>query len=129
MPRRPALAVPIVRYTIIAFRATGAREGIAKEVGRILSGLEQLLGSPQGTLTDAPIEIDDRFVGDGYGVPTAASTEAIELCARREVLFLDPTYTAKAMAGLFAKVRGNELGEGTTLFWHTGGQVALFAEC
>ena len=28
--------------------------------------------------------------------------EAIELCARTEALFLDPTYTAKAMAGLIA---------------------------
>ncbi len=118
-----------LRTRVIGISADDPSAAIAKEVGRILSGLEQLLGSPQGTLTDAPIEIDDRFVGDGYGVPTAASTEAIELCARREVLFLDPTYTAKAMAGLFAKVRGNELGEGTTLFWHTGGQVALFAEC
>ena len=80
-----------------------------------------------GTLTDAPIEIDDRFVGGGYGVPTPQSTEAIELCARREALFLDPTYTAKAMAGLIAKARAGELGSGTTLFWHTGGQVGLFA--
>jgi 1-aminocyclopropane-1-carboxylate deaminase/D-cysteine desulfhydrase-like pyridoxal-dependent ACC family enzyme len=48
----------------------------------------------------APLEIDDRFVGDGYGIPTPQSIEAIELSARREALFLDPTYTAKAMAGL-----------------------------
>ena len=48
----------------------------------------------------AEVEIDDRFVGDGYGVPTPQSREAIELLARTEALFLDPTYTAKAMAGL-----------------------------
>ena len=49
-----------------------------------------------------PIEVDDRFVGDGYGIPTDASREAIELAARTEAIFLDPTYTAKAMAGLIA---------------------------
>ena len=48
------------------------------------------------------IEVDDRFVGDGYGMPTDASREAIELAARTEAIFLDPTYTAKAMAGLIA---------------------------
>ena len=41
----------------------------------------------------------------GYGVPTPESREAIELAARTEALFLDPTYTAKAMAGLIARVR------------------------
>ena len=100
---------------------------LAREVGRILSGLEELLGTPRGTLAGAPIEIEDGFVGGGYGIPTPQSTEAIELCARREALFLDPTYTAKAMAGLIAKARAGELGPGTTLFWHTGGQVGLFA--
>ena len=56
------------------------------------------------------------------------SREAIELCARTEALFLDPTYTSKAMAGLIAGVRSGEFKDaGSVLFWHTGGQVGLFA--
>jgi 1-aminocyclopropane-1-carboxylate deaminase/D-cysteine desulfhydrase-like pyridoxal-dependent ACC family enzyme len=78
--------------------------------------------------TSTAIEVDDRFVGDGYGIPTDASREAIELTARAEALFLDPTYTAKAMAGLIAGVRSRQFVAGqTVLFWHTGGQVGLFA--
>jgi len=74
------------------------------------------------------IEVDDRFVGDGYGVPTDPSREAITLTARTEAIFLDPTYTAKAMAALVAYVRQQKFVAGqTVLFWHTGGQVALFA--
>jgi L-cysteate sulfo-lyase len=77
---------------------------------------------------DSPYYIDDRFVGDGYGIPTDASREAIELAARTEAVFLDPTYTAKAMAGLIAYVRQQRFDAGqTVLFWHTGGQVGLFA--
>jgi len=54
--------------------------------------------------------------------------QAIELLARTEALFLDPTYTAKAMAGLIARVRAGEFRDDqTVLFWHTGGQVGLFA--
>ena len=72
-------------------------------------------------------KVDDRFVGDGYGIPTDDSREAIELAARTEAIFLDPTYTAKAMAGLIAYVRQPRFVEGqTVLFWHTGGQVGLF---
>lgn len=112
---------------VIGISADDPSDVIAGEVRRNLGGLEELLGVPAGTLTAAPIEIDDTFVGGGYGVPTAESSEAIEMCARREALFLDPTYTAKAMAGLIAKVRRGDLTEGTVMFWHTGGQVGLFA--
>ena len=74
------------------------------------------------------VDVDDSFVGGGYGVPTEASTGAIELLARTEALFLDPTYTAKAMAALIAYVRAGAFKPTETLlFWHTGGQVGLFA--
>lgn len=110
---------------VIGVSADDPSSVIAGEVRRILHDLGDLLGAPSG-FADVAIEIDDTHVGGGYGVATPASTEAIELCARREALFLDPTYTAKAMAGLMARARAGAL-KGTTLFWHTGGQVALFA--
>jgi L-cysteate sulfo-lyase len=112
---------------VVGISADDPSAAIATEIGRILGGLEDLLGTQPGTLTGAPIEIDAGFVGEGYGIPTPQSTEAIELCARREALFLDPTYTAKAMAGLIARARAGALETGTTVFWHTGGQVGLFA--
>jgi 1-aminocyclopropane-1-carboxylate deaminase/D-cysteine desulfhydrase-like pyridoxal-dependent ACC family enzyme len=110
---------------VIGVSADDASSAIAGTIRRILDGLEQLLEAP-GVFADARIEVDDRFVGDGYGIPTPASTDAIGLAARTEALFLDPTYTAKAMAGLIARARSREL-TGTILFWHTGGQVGLFA--
>jgi 1-aminocyclopropane-1-carboxylate deaminase/D-cysteine desulfhydrase-like pyridoxal-dependent ACC family enzyme len=50
------------------------------------------------------------------------------LAARTEALFVDNTYTAKALGALIAYVRKGRLSpEQSVLFWHTGGQVALFA--
>jgi 1-aminocyclopropane-1-carboxylate deaminase/D-cysteine desulfhydrase-like pyridoxal-dependent ACC family enzyme len=67
-------------------------------------------------------------VGDGYGIPTPASHEAVQLLASRDGVFLDPTYTAKAMAGLIDYLRtGRFRDEETVLFWHTGGLPGLFA--
>jgi 1-aminocyclopropane-1-carboxylate deaminase/D-cysteine desulfhydrase-like pyridoxal-dependent ACC family enzyme len=112
---------------IVGISADDPSGVIAGEIRRILAELERLLGLDDGRLSGAAIEVDDTFVGGGYGVPTSESTSAIELCARTEALFLDPTYTGKAMAGLIARARGGRLSGGITLFWHTGGQVGLFA--
>jgi 1-aminocyclopropane-1-carboxylate deaminase/D-cysteine desulfhydrase-like pyridoxal-dependent ACC family enzyme len=116
-----------VKTRVIGVSADEPSATLSAEVRRIMSGLPPLLGVSE-TFHDTVIEVEDGFVGDGYGIPTAASREAIELTARAEALFLDPTYTAKAMAALLAYVRQGRLrGAGTVVFWHTGGQVGLFA--
>jgi L-cysteate sulfo-lyase len=112
---------------VVGISADDASAVIEEEVRRILRDLESLLAIPPGSLSTAPIDVDDSFVGDGYGLPTHASTEAQVLTARNEGFFVDHTYTAKAMAGLIARVRARDIGRGTALFWHTGGQVGLFA--
>jgi L-cysteate sulfo-lyase len=112
---------------VVGISADDASAVIEEEVRRILRDLESLLAIPPGSLSTAPIDVDDTFVGDGYGIPTDASTEAQVLTARNEGFFVDHTYTAKAMAGLIAGVRGRGIDRGTALFWHTGGQVGLFA--
>jgi 1-aminocyclopropane-1-carboxylate deaminase/D-cysteine desulfhydrase-like pyridoxal-dependent ACC family enzyme len=101
---------------------------LSAEVAGILSGLRRLLGLDFGSSASLEVEVDDGFVGEGYGIPTPASRDALELAARTEGLLLDPTYTAKAMAALIVYVRSGRLREGqTVVFWHTGGQVGLFA--
>ena len=95
----------------------------------LLDGMAARLGARPATLgADRDVEIDDCHVGAGYGIPTPASTEAAELVARTEGIVLDPVYTAKAMAGLIARVRGGDFTSGSTvLFWHTGGLPGFFA--
>jgi 1-aminocyclopropane-1-carboxylate deaminase/D-cysteine desulfhydrase-like pyridoxal-dependent ACC family enzyme len=69
----------------------------------------------------------DRF-GTGYGDPTDACREALDLAARLEGLVLDPVYSGKAMAGLIAARRDGRIGADTrVVFLHTGGMPALFA--
>ncbi|HVQ41315.1 MAG TPA: D-cysteine desulfhydrase family protein [Vicinamibacterales bacterium] len=114
---------------IIGVSADEPADTLRTLVRELIEGMASMLGAKQATIgLDRDIEVDDSQVGDGYGVPTASSTEALELVARREGILLDPVYTAKAMAGLVARVRQGEFNEGQTiLFWHTGGQVGYFA--
>ena len=113
---------------IVGVSADESAPALQTGIGAIVGGIAELLPMDHAELSrGAAIEVDDRFVGDGYGIPTIESREAIDLLARTEAIFLDPTYTAKAMAGLIAYVRQEKLVEGqTVLFWHTGGQVGLF---
>jgi len=71
--------------------------------------------------------LDLRFdyVGEGYGVASAAGEAATLRMARREGIVLDPVYSAKAFAGLLDLVDRREL-TGRGVFWHTGGFPAVF---
>jgi len=114
---------------VIGVSADDSSSSLEAQVTAIVTGIGNLLHlDPAALAAGTAIEVDDRFVGGGYGVPSDQSREAIELTARSEAIFLDPTYTSKAMAALIAYVRQRQLEEGqTVVFWHTGGQVGLFA--
>jgi 1-aminocyclopropane-1-carboxylate deaminase/D-cysteine desulfhydrase-like pyridoxal-dependent ACC family enzyme len=117
-----------LRTRVLGISADDSSASLEMVIRTLLSGLASLLGLGADRFTGAAVDVDDAFVGEGYGVPTDASREALLLSARSEGLFLDPTYTAKAMAGLIARVRAGAFQEAdTVLFWHTGGQVGLFA--
>jgi 1-aminocyclopropane-1-carboxylate deaminase/D-cysteine desulfhydrase-like pyridoxal-dependent ACC family enzyme len=115
------------RTRVVGISADERSETLEHEIRGLLRGLAALLGFAGDRFAAVPVDVDDRFVGAGYGESTAESREAIGLAARTEALFLDPTYTAKAMAGLIARMRrGDYQPHQTILFWHTGGQVNLF---
>jgi len=114
---------------VVGISADDSAATIQDTVRAVITGMGDLLGVDGAALAGArPIEVDDTFIGDGYGIPTPASREAVSLLARNEAIFLDHTYTAKAMAGLLSCVRRKIFSaDQTVLFWHTGGQVGLFA--
>lgn len=94
----------------------------ARVAGR-LDALAELLGVSNPTRPD-DILLYDGALAPGYGRLNAATRDAIDRAARREGLILDPVYTGKVMAGVIAL---SEIWAGKrVLFWHTGGQPALF---
>ena len=118
-----------VRARVIGISADDPAASLSETVDKLLDEMAAKLGAKRDTIAaDGSIEVDDSQVGGGYGVPTPASTEAMEIVARREGILLDPVYTAKAMAGLIARVRSGAFNSSDTiLFWHTGGQPGYFA--
>lgn len=71
----------------------------------------------------------ENYCQAGYGVFGEGEREAIKLFASTEGLLLDPVYTGRAAAGMIDLIRkGFFKKDETILFWHTGGQPALFAD-
>lgn len=98
-------------------------ESIGGEVRRVIHGVGEMLGVE---LNDQ-VTVLDEFTGAGYGIPSPEGEEALAILARAEGIVLDPVYTAKAMAALIAWIRAGKFAkDNTVLFWHTGGQLALF---
>lgn len=79
------------------------------------------------TIDPEELNIDDQYVGEGYGIPTALSSEVFEEFIDAEGITLDPVYTAKAASALVDYGRKGILNStDDVLFWHTGGLLNLF---
>jgi 1-aminocyclopropane-1-carboxylate deaminase/D-cysteine desulfhydrase-like pyridoxal-dependent ACC family enzyme len=66
---------------IIGISADSPSGDLAADIEGILRGMGTLVGVGGHRLEEARIEIDDRFVGEGYGIATPESVEALELAA------------------------------------------------
>jgi D-cysteine desulfhydrase len=76
----------------------------------------------------AEILVNADYCAAGYGVFTKLEKNAIKLFAEFEGILLDPVYTGRAAGGLLDLVdKGFFNRNDRVLFWHTGGQPALFA--
>jgi D-cysteine desulfhydrase len=105
----------------------GTRPDLDERVPEKAAQAAQVAGraAPRG----GAARIDHDRYGDGYGAPTRAAREALDVAARFEGLILDPVYTGKAMAGLVAARRDGRIApDTTTVFLHTGGMPALFTK-
>jgi 1-aminocyclopropane-1-carboxylate deaminase/D-cysteine desulfhydrase-like pyridoxal-dependent ACC family enzyme len=116
-----ALTAPPTR-SVVGIAVAGPASNLRPTIESILEGLEPLAGV---RVPPDAIVLEDDQLGHGYGRRTAAADEAARLLARTEGILVDPIYTAKALAGLVARVRARRL-HGPVVFWHAGGTPGLF---
>jgi 1-aminocyclopropane-1-carboxylate deaminase len=96
---------------------------------------EQVLGIARRTagaigvrreLTEADVELDERYHAGTYGIPDERTLEAMRLAARTEGMITDPVYEGKSMAALIDLIGRREIDSSSTvLYAHLGGQPAL----
>jgi D-cysteine desulfhydrase len=104
------------------------QKNLQQRVAKLATETSERLG-PHTEFTADEILVNADYTAPGYGVFTDVEEEAISLFAKFEGLLLDPVYTGRAAAGMIDLIRKGFFRDGdVVLFWHTGGQPALFAE-
>jgi L-cysteate sulfo-lyase len=115
--------------------APGARVvgiSVSRTARQVAGRTAELMAESAALLALAPpstgsLECHDEF-HERYGVATESGANAIRVSARLEGLLLDPVYTGKSMAGLFALARSGRFDPNVpVVFLHTGGLPILFA--
>ena len=108
--------------------------GVAKGVNLGLPDVTQLaeetlaLMRVDTAVDAADVEVDPRWIGEDYAVPTTAGAAAIDWAARTGGWIMDPTYSGKGCSGLLGLVAEGRWGaDDDVVFIHTGGWPALFA--
>ncbi|MEI6285876.1 MAG: pyridoxal-phosphate dependent enzyme [Bacillota bacterium] len=76
----------------------------------------------------AQTDIDDSFIGRGYGIATVECMTALKTLLQSEGIMLDHVYTAKAFAAILQAIKTGVISKASrVLFWHTGGANGIFA--
>jgi L-cysteate sulfo-lyase len=117
-----SLAMPHTR--IVGIDVDAEPERVRTDVIRYARLATERLGV---AFDERGVDVVAGHAGPAYGVPHAATIEAIRLAGRLEALPLDPVYSGKGLAGLIALVRDGRWQDEDVVFIHTGGTPALFA--
>ena len=107
----------------------GTNVGTTHQRNKILTLSREIMNFLDANILiqEEDIRVNCDYIGTGYGDPTDKCLEAIKMVAQLEGIFLDPTYTGKAMAGLIDLIRkGVYTKDQNVVFLHTGGHSSLW---
>lgn len=112
--------------------AVGVAKGViagAPDVAALAADALGRIGADPSLLAAGDVELDGRWLGDDYGIPTRAGDDAIRWAAGTGGWVLDRTYSGKGMAGVLGNATDGRWPTGSdVVFIHTGGLPAVFAE-
>jgi 1-aminocyclopropane-1-carboxylate deaminase len=112
---------------VIGIDGSARPEETHAQVLRIAQDTARKIGVTRELAAD-DVTLDDRYHAGTYGIPDAATIEAIRVGARLEGMITDPVYEGKSLAGLIDLVGRGEIGhDSNVLYAHLGGQPAVNA--
>ena len=112
---------------VIGIDASGTPEKTRAQVLSIARNTAELVGLGRD-ISEHDLVLKTDYAYPAYGVPSAATNEAIRLAARSEGMMTDPVYEGKSMQGLIDLVQTGFFAAGSkVLYAHLGGVPAINA--
>ncbi|NLL80839.1 MAG: D-cysteine desulfhydrase family protein [Tissierellia bacterium] len=107
---------------ILGFAVSETKEYFKETIVNILRELDKDIESFD------TIEINDLYVGQGYGIATDDELEFYLEIGKNEGVIFDPCYTGKGFRGLLREIEKGNIKEENILFIHTGGLMGWTKE-
>jgi 1-aminocyclopropane-1-carboxylate deaminase/D-cysteine desulfhydrase-like pyridoxal-dependent ACC family enzyme len=117
------MAVAGLRSSVVGVAVAHPAAEVRPGVDGLVDALAKAAGV--GRTSVASVTVVDPARPTGYGRSDPSAESALALLARTEGIFVDPIYTAKALAWLVDEASAGRI-RGTVVFWHAGGVPGLF---
>jgi len=109
--------IEAIQVTPESIQPTRLFEQLFLETGQQLHALDETVNP--GGLSTTSVNVRNDQLGEGYAIPTEATTEATRLMLQTENMPASLTYTGKTMAALISDAREGQLVGKQVLFWNT----------
>lgn len=111
--------------------AIGVAKGVnigLPDVANLANQTLDLMGLTDVRVENDDVEVDTRWIGDDYAVPTTAGDNAVRWAATNGGWLCDRTYSGKGLSGALGLAQEGRFDDDEHIvFIHTGGWPALFA--
>ncbi|KAJ6566775.1 1-aminocyclopropane-1-carboxylate deaminase [Mycena capillaripes] len=112
---------------VIGIDASAKPAETRAQVLRIAKFTAARIGLTEDDISEADVILDERYHAGCYGIPDKLTVEAIKYGASMDAFITDPVYEGKSLAGMIDMIRQGEIANGSVLYAHLGGQLALNA--
>jgi 1-aminocyclopropane-1-carboxylate deaminase/D-cysteine desulfhydrase-like pyridoxal-dependent ACC family enzyme len=119
-----------IRSKLIAVRVTPDTVANADKFSQLFNRANEFLREkdpsfPACSFSSDDFEIDDMYLGEGYGIATPEAREAISVLNQTNGIVLDGVYTGKAGAAFLTGAALHHLHGKPLLYWHTKNSRSL----
>lgn len=113
---------------ILGIGIDDTEENLKRSISDLTNKTAELL-EIDGGFKGNDILVNSGYMESGYGSFNLEEQKVIKLFAGQEGILLDPVYTSRAAVGLMDLINKKFFKKDeTVLFWHTGGQPAIFSD-
>jgi 1-aminocyclopropane-1-carboxylate deaminase len=102
-------------------------DDLKKEMRIMYDEIEDILEMPIDIDIDDLCDLQDAYMGEGWGKNTAESSAIVEQFPKWEGFFIENVYNSKVLVGMLDYIEKGKV-SGEVCFLHTGGFGSLFAQ-